>query len=180
MFRVSLGEYEVCCLADGVPDMLPEYQKRAALVEAFGVTDDAGSSVCFLSVGRPHGWPFLVVTQRYAPAGFGFSPGVLLVPESHRLFVGAGRRLLCYDLASPARLWEDATDWGFWCWGKYGQVVLMSAELELAAWEIHGRKLWSRYVEPPWEYTVDGEVVILDIMGAVSRISIWDGGTVVI
>jgi hypothetical protein len=28
------------------------------------------------------------------------------------LFIGAGRRLLAYDLKLPARLWEDAADMG--------------------------------------------------------------------
>jgi hypothetical protein len=27
----------------------------------------------------------------------------------------------------------------------------MAAELELAAWDVGGDKLWSRIVEPPWE-----------------------------
>jgi hypothetical protein len=53
MFRVSVGEYEVCCQADGLPDMLSEYQQRAALAEDFGVSDESGSSVCFISVGWP-------------------------------------------------------------------------------------------------------------------------------
>jgi hypothetical protein len=41
----------------------------------------------------------------------------------------------------------------------------MSAELELAAWDLRGNKLWSIFVEPPWGYTVDGEQLHLDVMG---------------
>src|SRR5579871_3612908 len=112
MFRVCVGEYELCCQAYGLPDLLPEYQRRAALSEDFGVEQEYGSSVCFLSVGRVREWPFLVVVQRYWPSGCGFFPGVLLVPETQRLFVGAGRRLLGYDLARPSRLWEDEAEFG--------------------------------------------------------------------
>src|SRR5258708_4197995 len=104
MFRVCVGESELCCQADGFPDLLPEYQKRAALAEDFDIVDDVGASVCFVSVGRPGRWPSLVVTQRYSPAGFGFVPGAMLAPEAHRLFIGAGRRLLAYDLLRPSRL----------------------------------------------------------------------------
>jgi hypothetical protein len=172
---MSVGEYQLGCQSVGLPEMLAEYQQRAALSEDFGVADSFGSSTCFLSVGRALQWPSLVVVQRYAPAGCGFFPGVLLVPESHRLFVGAGRRLLGYDLLEPARLWEDETDCGFWSWSQHGSVVLMSAELELAAWEVSGRKLWSRFVEPPWEFTVNGEFVALDVMGTVSRVHLWSG-----
>ena len=51
----------------------------------------------------------------------------------------------------------------------------MAAELELAAWDIEGNKLWSRFVEPPWEYKVAGEVIRLDVMGAVSEVRLRDG-----
>jgi hypothetical protein len=175
MFRVSIGEYEVCCQAGSLPDMLPEYQKRAALSEDFGAADEVGSSVCFVSVGRPQHWPFLVVVQRYSPADYGFVPGVLLVPEAHRLFVGAGRRLLGYDLSGPARLWEDEADCGFWSWSRHGSVVMMAAELELTAWDLGGHKLWTRFVEPPWEFSVADQVVAVDVMGVVSRIHLRSG-----
>jgi hypothetical protein len=175
MFRISVGEYQIGCMADGLPDLLAEYQQRASLAEEFGVANEVGASVCFVSVGRLQEWPFLVVSQRYSPAGFGFVPGVLLVPELHRLFIGAGRRLLGYDLSGPARLWEDEADCGFWSWGRHDQVVVMAAELELAAWDLGGRKLWSRFVEPPWEYCVTGDVVAVDVMGTVSRIDLHSG-----
>jgi hypothetical protein len=41
----------------------------------------------------------------------------------------------------------------------------MSAELEFAAWDINGRKLWSTFVEPPWSYEIRGDQVELDVMG---------------
>jgi hypothetical protein len=41
----------------------------------------------------------------------------------------------------------------------------MSAELELSAWDINGRKLWSKNVEPPWSYEIRGDRVELDVMG---------------
>jgi hypothetical protein len=175
MFRVSVGEYEVCCQAGGLPEMLSEYQQHAALSEDFGVVDESGSSICFVSVGRVQQWPSLVVIQRYAPAGCGFVPGVLVIPETHRLFIGAGRRLLGYDLSKPARLLEREADFGFWAWSRHGSVVLMAAELELAAWDVAGRKLWSRFVEPPWQYEVMGDTVALDVMGGHSHIQLASG-----
>jgi hypothetical protein len=175
MFRVSIGEYELCCKAGGLPDMLFEYQNRAELAEDFGVADEDGSSVCFVSVGQGQKWPLLVVIQRYSPAGCGFVPGVLLIPEHQRLFIGAGRRLLAYDLARPARLWEDEIDCGFWSWSQQGEIVLMAAEMELAAWDVRGHKLWSRFVEPPWEFKVLDGVVSVDVMGVISRLNLLSG-----
>jgi hypothetical protein len=87
--------------------------------------------------------------------------------------VGAGTRLLAYDLQNLRRIWEDAADTGFWRWKRHGEVIVMSAELELAAWTLEGKKLWSTFVEPPWFYEVRGARVYLDVMG---RKSVFDLG----
>ncbi|WP_165411165.1 hypothetical protein [Rhizobium ruizarguesonis] len=41
----------------------------------------------------------------------------------------------------------------------------MSAELEFGVWRTTGEKVWSAFVEPPWNFNVSGENVELDIMG---------------
>lgn len=126
----------------------------------------AQGMICFLAVKKRFDWPFLVVAQRYSPGGHaGFYPGVLFVPETHLLFIGAGTRLLAYQLDPPEKLWEDEADTGFWNWERYGELVIMSAELELAVWDIHGQKRWSTFVEPPWNYEIDGDLIHLDVMG---------------
>ncbi|WP_216327664.1 hypothetical protein [Deinococcus aestuarii] len=117
----------------------------------------------------------LVVVQRFESHGGIFGPGVLIVPETGLLFLGAGTRLLAYDLNEPTRLWEDFTEHGFLAWDRIGGVVLMSAELELAAWTTAGRKLWTTFVEPPWSYSRDGDDLELDVMGNVSHFSILTG-----
>ncbi len=175
MFTVSVGEYSVQCEASGLPGILADYRRHAALSEDFVLVDDEHSSVCFVGAGRSADWPSLVVTQRYAPCSSGFSPGVLLVPETMRLFIGAGERLLAYDLSRPARLWEDEAEFGFWSWSRHGAVVLMAAELQLAAWDLGAGKLWSRFVEPPWSFAVADDVVSVDVMGSVSRVSLNTG-----
>jgi hypothetical protein len=112
----------------------------------------------------------LIVTQRYQPAGSGFTPGVLIVPDTGLILIGAGCRLLAYSSSDDrwTRLWVDTAEW-FWGWRQHGQFVLMSAELELAAWTTAGEKLWSTPVEPPWSYTVEGSTLNLDVMGAVRQ-----------
>jgi len=175
MFQLSLGEYEIRCQQGGVPDLLPQFVERATLCDRFD-TPSPGDEVCFFAVTRRGDpWPFLIVTQRYAPAGAGFHPGALVVPETHRLFLGAGRRLLGYDLSQPARLWEDEADCGFWAWSRYGGVVLMMAELELAAWSAEGQKLWSRFADPPWDYRVEGAAVVVSDCRAVERLDLATG-----
>ncbi len=148
----------------------------AVLHDDFGVKG-ADGTILVVSAGRSSfRWPELVVSQRFEPGPeAGFHPGILLVAETHLLLVGAGTRLLAYDLRSMQRLWEDTADTGFWGWEQHGDVVLMSAELELAAWNIQGRKMWTTFVEPPWEYSVEGRQLQLDVMGKKSSFDLRDG-----
>lgn len=174
MFHVSIGDYQLGCHTDSLPESFDSDRMRATLAEHFGL-EVADAGTCFISVRRQFEWPFLVVTQRFAPAVAGFHPGCLLNPETNTLFIGAGTRLLGYDLTKPCRLWEDVADTGFWGWARHGSVVLMSAELELAAWDLSGRKLWSRFVEPPWTYTVSDDAIRLGVMGEFSHLDLLTG-----
>lgn len=163
-----------------LPSLFDAYLLRAALVDDADLQAGSGQGrpegVLFVAAQRGVGWPELVVALRYSPAGYGFHPGVLLVPETMTLFVGAGESLRCYRLDDPPRrLWTDGADTGFWAWRRHGDRVLMSAELELAAWDLDGTKRWTTFVEPPWSYTVEGDTVRLDVMGSISRFAIDRG-----
>jgi hypothetical protein len=92
----------------------------------------------------------------------------MLAPETHLLFLGARTRLLAYDPENQCRLWKDVGEFGFGSWDRYVDVILMSAELEMAAWDTRGKKLWSTFVEPPWSYSVHAGAVKLEIMGTIS------------
>jgi len=161
------------------PDILDTFRRRADLVEDFPVADDRTvDGYFFVAVNDGDGeWPRLVVTQRYAPSGPGFSPGVLYVPEHRQLFIGAGTRLVAYQARSGQwrRCWVDEADYGFWSWRQHDDVVIMSAELELAAWRTDGTKLWTTFVEPPWSYQVISGQVTLDVMGAVRTFGLAAG-----
>jgi hypothetical protein len=164
MFRVAVAGYSLLVHRGPLPQIHAEYRRRALLAEEFHVSGSDGEA-CLVAVGVAGDWPALVVAERFSPCAGGFDPGVLLVPETRVLFIGAGTRLLAYDLESPRRLWEYAADFGFWSWDRHGDVVLMSAEPELAAWDTAGRKLWTTFVEPPWTYRVVADTVRLDVMG---------------
>ncbi|MDH3476392.1 MAG: hypothetical protein OEM59_22160 [Rhodospirillales bacterium] len=174
MFSLACGDFVLHCQNDGLPDLLSEFLARAQLAETIDL-DSNERSVAFLSVRRGAEWPFLVVAQHYYPAGYGFYPGALQIPETELLFLGAGSRLLAFDLSRPARLWEDSADLGFWSWSRHSDTVLMAAELELAAWNIQGRKLWSTFVEPPWHYRVTDGRVELDVMGKLTSFNLTSG-----
>lgn len=156
-----------------LPGDLARREEDAVFSERVGTT---GDGTLFLGWSEAGDRCSLVVTVRYDPAGWGFTPGVLSVPETGLLFVGAGTTLLCYSVgAEPRRLWADEADFGFWSWRRAGDRVLMAAELELAAWDLEGRKLWSTFVEPPWDFDVVDRRVELDVMGTVCAVDIDRG-----
>jgi hypothetical protein len=167
--EIAVGGWGVIT-APGFPTIMAEYRSHAGLYERFeGEPEDDGN--LFVGVARPgEDWPSLVVTQRWGPTGGGFTPGVLVVPESGRVFIGAGARILCYhdDAGAWRRQWlENVAYPGFWSWRQHGDVVVMAGELEMAAWTLDGGPLWIEAVEPPWSYEVAGGTVHLDVIGSV-------------
>jgi hypothetical protein len=181
MIQVTLAGYTVH-VAESMPECDDPGCTHAALVERFGsdTRDErdhrsAGDDLhLHVEVRRGSAWPFLCVAQHYRREA-GWYPGVLLVPETATLFIGAGERLLAYDLHGPACLWENRADTGFHEWQRHDDLVVMSAELELAAWDLRGGKRWSTFVEPPWAYHVEGSMVYLDVMGTVSSFPLVSG-----
>ena len=117
----------------------------------------------------------LLIAMSCPSAEAAFYPSALFVEETNVLFYGAGERVLAYALDPLMQLWVDSTDCGVWGWSRRGDVVLMSAVLELVAFDIRAKKLWSAFVEPPWTYEVDGDAVHLDVMGKKSVFSIHRG-----
>ena len=177
MYTVTVGPYLIAFQSLDTPEPPLRYEwakQHTELLEEFDLQRSDGD-FCYLVVGRSINHPTLVLAQRhYPPEDAEFYPGVLVVPETDVLFVGAGERLLAYDLAHVARLWEDVADY-FQRWARYGEVVIIEAELELAAWNLEGTELWTTVVEPPWSYEVTDDVLELDIMGVKSEFSLRRG-----
>ncbi|HEY1388455.1 MAG TPA: hypothetical protein VGF38_07915 [Ktedonobacterales bacterium] len=119
MIQVTMANY-IIQVGESMPERDDPQCAHAGLVERFGSEGENvhryhgfhGWHDLHVEVRRASPWPFLCVAQQYERKGGGY-PGVLLVPESAVLFIGAGERLLAYDLRGPARLWEDRTAFGF-------------------------------------------------------------------
>lgn len=177
-FRFGCADFTVTGTVGSVPPAYAAVREHARVHDDLGLFGSEGTPFVVDLSSNGSAWPVLLVALRYSPgADGGFYPGVFLVPEHHRLFIGAGTRLLCYDLAQPRRLWSDEADTGFWCWARHADTILMSAELELAASDLAGRKLWTTFVEPPWEYAVEAGTVLLDVMGKKSCFPLTTGPT---
>ena len=165
MFTVTVDGYAITVQQGTLPAIYGDYKKHAKLCDEFALRPHEGGELCFVSVSAEQHWPTLVVVQRFELAQAGFDPACLLVPETHLLFIGAGRRLLAYQLDPPKRLWEQIVDSGFWEWTRHGDTVLMVGELELAAWDIRGNSLWTMPLKPAFEYHVKDGQVHLDVQG---------------
>lgn len=164
MFAVPIGSYELLCTSGKEPDLFEMYIERTKLFEDINDSSDQYARTCFIAVYRHNqAQAALTLKLTYEPAG-GVYPSVLLVEETNVLFVGAGETLLAYQLNESTKLWHDTNDSGFHGWERHGNFVLMSAELEVAAWDIHGKKLWSMFAEPPYDFKVRDGIVYMNRM----------------
>src|SRR5258708_17236896 len=169
MFQIVAHGYTLSCFSGWLPEYYEVYREKAKLVDEIDLTRDVSHSadVCFLAVQKGLEWPFLVVAQKYASSGLGSYPQVLIIPETDMLFLGAGERVLTYRLAPVEKVGQESAELGFQAFERYGQFVIMRAELEVAVWTIQGKKQWSQFVEPPWTYRVEQDAMSVDVMGHV-------------
>ena len=174
MIKVAIGKYKLLLTYNGLPSIYDHYVKHARLFDEFDL-GEPNTDLCFVGIGADGDWPSLVVAQSYSPSIAGFHPGVLIVPETQRVFIGAGTRLLLYDFTHCQRLWQDEAELVFLAWQQHDDFVVLTAETELATWTTKGDKLWTTYVEPPWEYQVENGLIKLDVMGKQSSFPIETG-----
>jgi hypothetical protein len=175
MFTFTVGSFRIACAMGELPALYPEFAQRAALLDRLDEPHASGDRLYVAASVDREVWPRLVIVDWLPLITAGFHPEVLVVPETSLLFLGSGERLLAYELRAPRRLWEDHTPMGFWGWARFDPVVLMSAELEFAAWSLDGRKLWSTFVEPPWDFSVRSGIIHLDVVGEHSEFPLTTG-----
>jgi len=174
---IKVGNWEIWIEDGSLPRLYERFIEEAEFVDEVDIENPEGR-LHFLGVhsaGSSSGWPSIIVAQKYQDAQQAFRPGVLVVPETSLVFIGAGERILCYDIQKRERIWQDHTQLGFWGWSQLGEYVLMSAELEFGVWTQNGEKLWTTFVEPPWDFKVLGQTVELNIMGAPRHLNLADG-----
>ena len=119
----------------------------------------------------------LRVNQFYEQMSESITPGVLIVPETDRLFIGAGSRMLAYDLTTRRRLWiEDAQEMMlFWGWLRRGQHVFAMGELELAVYGLDATPRFRIAADPPWPFEVSGAVLTVETDSETRGYSMADG-----
>lgn len=173
--KVTVDGWAIELHVGDLPPTYLTYRHQAELSEEFDLSGE-GTMVFFTASSSARDWPELVVAQKASPGpGGGFHPGVLIASDTGVIFLGAGTRILAYNLQQMRRLWVDEADAGFGSWKRHSGVIVMAAELELAAWTAQGEKLWTTFVEPPWSYEAVGDLVRLEVMGEVTEFDLRSG-----
>src|SRR5687767_12102972 len=96
MFSVIVGKYHLLCHPQTAPSIWDFHLERAKLAEQINDSYNEDAQTCYLSVWEETRG-LLVLALTFQPAG-GVYPGILIVPETDLLFLGAGETLLAYDL----------------------------------------------------------------------------------
>jgi hypothetical protein len=175
MHTITIGKYTVVC-DHKISDRISRDIKDAVIVETLPSLDEKYGEFIYYGVTDCSESPDLIIKGIYSPSSLsGFYPELLIIPESGILFFGAGEIIQIWELSPYKKIHEESPNCGFWGWSQYNDVVLMSAELELACWNTKGKKLWSRFVEPPWYYTVEDDVVTTNVMNHQEKFNIYTG-----
>jgi len=164
MLHATVGRYSIAIASS--PEWVTHAEHTGAVVRESIVCRDDERNYLAVGVSDSGTGPELLVEGWYSPGpSSGFFPSVLVVPDTGVAFIGAGSTVLCFSLKPIKKIAQEHVEAGFWKWHLHGQFVLMSAELEFSVWSTSGKKLWSRFVEPPWYFVVQEELVTLDVMG---------------
>lgn len=157
---ITIDDYTISMIeGDPAEWPIPWQGSGAKLKERLEIAGDRGWW-CGLRVDR-RDEPCLKLAIKY-PADVWSEPRVLLVPETAVLFLKVSGRIYLYDLRAGLQLAYERMDLPSWRWLRDGDTVLLVAELDLMAWDISGRHLWSTYIEPPHDVTVRDGVVYAD------------------
>ncbi|MFZ6778894.1 hypothetical protein ACO0LD_18875 [Undibacterium sp. Ji83W] len=180
MFYSTVGKYTVSITTD--PEEIAHKLARSNVVVHKHIESDRNrDDQAYIAIGVTdcgHAADLLFEGWYFPGPLSGFHPGVLIIPETATVFIGIGEDAYTYSMAPIDLIAKESAEAGFWYWSRYGNTVLMCAELELSAWSLDGKRKWTRFVEPPWHYSIESDVISLDIMGDAVLLSLETGENV--
>jgi hypothetical protein len=177
MVYANSAGYEICFEENVDAEMLGRsYVTGARVFREYEPGTEESTMRCLVTITDYTGtWPDRFDLALVLPQLRGFSPGVLIVPETKIAFIGSLDVIVAYRLETCEEIWEDVIFGGFWGWNRSGDVVLMQGELEFIAFDLHAAKKWSTPVEPVWGYKVKDNTVHLDVMDKLSSFPLETG-----
>lgn len=167
MIEFNFDKYKIAVQTVKEPGIYDMWLDRASFKDIDGLKND-GIPI-YIGVGHGEEWYNTVIAFRSDPIEYGgFDPGILIVPETNTLFVGAGTIVRTYDLKNQKRKFEKKLSCGFWGWSRHHDLILMQEESEFGIYTLDGQEIWSTFVEPPWSFDIEDNRVKLDVMDEIS------------
>jgi hypothetical protein len=166
------GDYGVLCARSPTPPRgWKGWRNNAAHVfeESY-----EGPERAWIAVRRGWAEPHFLVTRDAQSWNLFFD--ALIVPETHRLFVGVGTWLAVFPLDVPDEpLVHNVLL--FWSMQREPHGILVVAEVSVRLFDLFGREQWDVFADPPHDVSVEGdEVVILEqLTNTTKRIRLRDG-----
>ncbi|WP_155864502.1 hypothetical protein [Deinococcus ficus] len=117
MTHVHVGTFDIQ-VWDRVPAHDATLRQRATLVDEYNLHSREPGIIPTVTIAPQGGDPALLVSQHRALDPQGFPLGVVVVPDTSLVLIGAAQRLLAYDFITPERsgsrknMWKSASrDW---------------------------------------------------------------------
>jgi len=165
MLRVSAGQFTLSMGIDS-PEWLLPTPIRASLNENW----ESGG------LDPNHRYDFTLMVQagtepvlflRHAGSRFNGWPLVLLVLKTGVLFVSSQEEIGTFDLNQRTPVERRKLPCPLiWRLDQHGTAVVVQSEMELAVWDLNGKRIWETFADPPHKYSVDGNVLkLVDFRG---------------
>ena len=167
LIHFNFDKYRIAVQTGKEPDIYDMWLDHASFKDIDGLAFE-GTPI-YIGVGQGDEWYDTIIAFRSDPIEYGgFDPGLLVVPETDTLFVGAGTIVRTYDLKDQRIRFEKELSCGFWGWSRHQDLILMQEELEFGIYTLDGQETWSTFVEPPWTFDIEGDHVKLNVMDEIS------------
>jgi hypothetical protein len=158
--------------------------ERSRLVDEVGDVPHRGDKAIWYAVGRPgDASPSLLIglPSSWLGSGNPIREGVLVIPETERVFVATDDYAVCYapDQDRWQRLWALPLEHAFsvWGWRCHDDVVLLTGEVGLWAFSIEGASCGPRGSSRPGTSRSRAERRGLDVCGTLFGFPVRSGPT---
>ena len=174
MIEFNIDKYKIAVQIGKKPDLYDIWLKHAVFKDIEGL-ENIGTPI-YVGIQLGNEWCDSIIAFCSDPIDYaGFNPGILVVPETDTLFIGAGTVARTYDLKKQIRKFHKEFIFGFWGWSRHKNLIIMQEELEFGVYSIDGNEKWSTYVEPPWTFSIEDDRVKLTVMDKISYYSLETG-----
>lgn len=177
MIKFTIDTYTFLVQVGEKPGSFDRWIDRSVFTDLAGLKD--GGTSIYIGIEETNKWDMMVVAFNTHPIDNSFFyPQLFFIPETKTLFVGAGIKAMTYSLKEKVKISEGRLSTGFWYWANHDKFIILVGELEIAVYEHKGHFIWKKRAEPPWSYGLEDSIIILDIMGNISKYQLDTGSLI--